>query len=67
MNHRWTVRLPLHRAATPQAAAVYLPEQATEMTGPRLGGGRTVTDREGHYRFVTINPGPYPWGNRYNA
>lgn len=37
------------------------------MTGPRLGGGRTVTDREGHYRFVTIKPGPYPWGNRYNA
>jgi protocatechuate 3,4-dioxygenase, beta subunit len=31
------------------------------------GGGRTVTDREGRYEFITIKPGPYPWGNHYNA
>jgi len=31
------------------------------------GGGRTVTDSEGRYSFVTIKPGPYPWGNHYNA
>ena len=31
------------------------------------GGGRTVTDGEGRYRFVTIKPGPYPWGNHHNA
>ena len=31
------------------------------------GGGRTVTDREGRYEFVTIKPGPYPWGNHPNA
>jgi protocatechuate 3,4-dioxygenase beta subunit len=31
------------------------------------GAGRTVTDDEGRYRFVTIKPGPYPWGNHYNA
>lgn len=31
------------------------------------GAGRTVTDREGRYRFVTIVPGHYPWGNHYNA
>jgi protocatechuate 3,4-dioxygenase, beta subunit len=31
------------------------------------GGGRTVTDSEGRYEFVTIKPGPYPWGNHYNA
>ena len=31
------------------------------------GAGRTVTDREGRYRFVTIVPGHYPWGNQYNA
>jgi protocatechuate 3,4-dioxygenase beta subunit len=31
------------------------------------GAGRTVTDREGRYRFVTIKPGPYPWGNHDNA
>jgi protocatechuate 3,4-dioxygenase beta subunit len=31
------------------------------------GGGRAVTDDEGRYRFVTVKPGPYPWGNHYNA
>lgn len=31
------------------------------------GAGRTVTDREGRYSFTTIKPGPYPWGNHYNA
>jgi protocatechuate 3,4-dioxygenase beta subunit len=31
------------------------------------GAGRTVTDDEGRYTFTTIKPGPYPWGNHYNA
>ena len=31
------------------------------------GAGRCVTDDEGRYRFVTVKPGPYPWGNHYNA
>ena len=31
------------------------------------GGGRTITDDEGRYRFVTIRPGSYPWGNHHNA
>jgi len=31
------------------------------------GAGRTVSDREGHYTFTTIKPGPYPWGNHHNA
>ena len=31
------------------------------------GAGRCVTDDEGRYRFTTIRPGPYPWGNHYNA
>jgi protocatechuate 3,4-dioxygenase beta subunit len=31
------------------------------------GAGRSVTDDEGRYRFLTIKPGPYPWGNHYNA
>ncbi len=31
------------------------------------GGGRTVTDSDGRYEFVTIKPGPYPWGNHHNA
>jgi protocatechuate 3,4-dioxygenase beta subunit len=31
------------------------------------GAGRTVTDQDGRYRFATIKPGPYPWGNHHNA
>jgi protocatechuate 3,4-dioxygenase beta subunit len=31
------------------------------------GAGRAQTDSEGYYRFVTIRPGAYPWGNHPNA
>jgi protocatechuate 3,4-dioxygenase beta subunit len=31
------------------------------------GAGRTFTDDEGRYRFVTIRPGAYPWQNHPNA
>ncbi len=31
------------------------------------GAGRCLTDEEGRYRFVTIKPGAYPWGNHPNA
>jgi protocatechuate 3,4-dioxygenase beta subunit len=31
------------------------------------GGGRALTDAEGRYRFVTVRPGAYPWGNHPNA
>lgn len=32
-----------------------------------LGAGRCLTDEEGNYRFYTIKPGAYPWGNHPNA
>jgi len=32
-----------------------------------FGAGRVVTDVEGRYRFVTVKPGAYPWGNHDNA
>ncbi|MEC9345631.1 MAG: protocatechuate 3,4-dioxygenase subunit beta [Pseudomonadota bacterium] len=32
-----------------------------------LGAGRCVTDEDGCYRFLTIRPGAYPWGNHPNA
>ena len=31
------------------------------------GAGRTLTDNDGCYRFVTIKPGAYPWRNHDNA
>jgi protocatechuate 3,4-dioxygenase beta subunit len=32
-----------------------------------LGAGRCVTDEEGRYRFYSVKPGAYPWGNHHNA
>ena len=31
------------------------------------GAGRALTDAGGRYRFTTIRPGAYPWGNHPNA
>jgi protocatechuate 3,4-dioxygenase beta subunit len=31
------------------------------------GAGRCLTDSQGRYRFVTVKPGAYPWGNHLNA
>jgi protocatechuate 3,4-dioxygenase beta subunit len=31
------------------------------------GAGRTLTDENGAYRFITIKPGAYPWLNHANA
>ena len=31
------------------------------------GTGRSITDSEGRYRFLTIMPGRYPFQNHYNA
>ena len=31
------------------------------------GSGRCVTDRQGRYKFRSIKPGAYPWGNHANG
>ena len=31
------------------------------------GVGRCLTDAEGRFKFITIKPGAYPWGNHENA
>ena len=31
------------------------------------GSGRTLTDTDGRYQFLSIKPGAYPWGNHANA
>jgi protocatechuate 3,4-dioxygenase, beta subunit len=34
---------------------------------PNFGGcGRTISDKNGYYEFLTIRPGAYPWPNRGN-
>jgi len=34
---------------------------------PNFGGcGRTLSDEQGYYQFLTIKPGAYPWPNRAN-
>jgi protocatechuate 3,4-dioxygenase beta subunit len=32
-----------------------------------FGWGKMLTDDQGRYRFITIKPGPYPWGNHEKA
>ena len=32
-----------------------------------IGAGRCLSGSDGRYRFVTIKPGSYPWGNHRNA
>ncbi len=32
-----------------------------------LGAGRCISGEDGSYRFITIKPGSYPWGNHRNA
>jgi protocatechuate 3,4-dioxygenase, beta subunit len=31
------------------------------------GSGHVLTDGQGHYRFISIRPGAYPWKNHHNA
>jgi protocatechuate 3,4-dioxygenase beta subunit len=31
------------------------------------GAGRTLTDSDGRYKFITVRPGEYPWRNHPNA
>jgi protocatechuate 3,4-dioxygenase beta subunit len=31
------------------------------------GAGRCASDDDGHYRFITVQPGAYPWRNHANA
>ena len=31
------------------------------------GVGRTTTNDQGEYEFITIKPGAYPWRNHHNA
>ena len=46
-----------------QIAAAYLHLRRLNFSG----AGRCLTDDDGRYRFVTVKPGIYPWGNHPNA
>jgi protocatechuate 3,4-dioxygenase beta subunit len=46
----------------------HLVDQWPAPLDPHFNGlGRLRTDADGRYRFVTVKPGAYPWGNHYNA
>jgi protocatechuate 3,4-dioxygenase beta subunit len=46
----------------------HLRDQWPAPLDPHFAGlGRTVTDADGGYRFTTVRPGAYPWGNHRNA
>ncbi|GAA0353328.1 protocatechuate 3,4-dioxygenase subunit beta [Actinoallomurus spadix] len=47
---------------------IHLREQHPAPLDPNFtGAGRCLTDADGRYRFVTVKPGAYPWGNHHNA
>ena len=46
----------------------HLRDQWPAPLDPNFDGlGRTLTDADGRYEFVTVKPGAYPWGNHPNA
>jgi protocatechuate 3,4-dioxygenase, beta subunit len=53
------------------ACGRYMHWRETEFPAPLdpnfLGVGQCRTNADGEYRFLTIKPGPYPWGNHPNA
>ncbi len=53
---------------TPAAATATTSTSIPAPLDPNFSGaGRCLTDDEGRYRFVTVKPGAYPWGNHENA
>lgn len=47
---------------------IHKAEQHDAPVDPNFTGlGRCLTGSDGSYRFVTIKPGAYPWGNHRNA
>ena len=47
---------------------VHLVDQHPAPLDPNFtGAGRTISDKNGYYKFITIKPGAYPWGNHHNA
>ena len=56
------------RPTPPAATAMPADERDSAPLDPNFSGaGRTMTDADGRYRFVTIKPGAYPWKNHHNA
>lgn len=53
------------------AAGRYVHWKETNLEAPLdpnfIGVGQCKTDQRGVYRFTTVKPGPYPWGNHPNA
>ena len=64
------VRGALVEAWQANAAGRYMHkmDQHNAPLDPNFSGcGRTLTDTDGRYQFLSIKPGAYPWGNHANA
>ena len=47
---------------------IHLRDQHPAPLDPNFtGAGRAKADAEGYYKFITMKPGAYPWGNHHNA
>ena len=51
-------------AAAMSTSSISIPRRSIRTSPAPAARSRT---REGYYRFVTIKPGAYPWGNHHNA
>ena len=57
----------------PPKMRYFAPDTTSATTTPRRStrtspaSAAALTDDEGRYRFLTIKPGAYPWGNHPNA
>ena len=54
-------------ATPPAATATWSTSTPRRWTRTSPASGRCITDTEGRFRFITIQPGAYPWGNHPNA
>src|SRR3981189_702864 len=47
---------------------IHVRDQRPAPLRPTLpGAGRAQSDATGYYKFTTVKPGAYPWGNHHNA
>jgi protocatechuate 3,4-dioxygenase, beta subunit len=63
-----TVRENDHDLTNACGRYIHLVDQHPAPLDPNFtGAGRARSDADGYYKFITVKPGAYPWGNHHNA